>query len=115
MPIDRALDYVEFESGDVAATKSFLEKAFGWTFTDYGPDYTGFSEGIDGGIAQAEATPRAPLVILYADDLDAAEAGVVAAGGVVTVPQFDFPGGRRFEFREPGGNALAVWSAPKKV
>ncbi|VAW15709.1 Glyoxalase family protein [hydrothermal vent metagenome] len=24
---------------------------------------------------------------------------------------FSFPGGRRFHFREPGGNELAVWSA----
>jgi predicted enzyme related to lactoylglutathione lyase len=24
--------------------------------------------------------------------------------------QFDFPGGRRFHFREPGGNELAVWT-----
>jgi predicted enzyme related to lactoylglutathione lyase len=49
-------------------------------------------------------------VILYADDIDAAEASVRRAGGEVVAPQFDFPGGRRFHFREPGGNVLAVWS-----
>ena len=27
-------------------------------------------------------------------------------------PIFDFPGGRRFEFREPGGNMLAVVERP---
>ena len=51
-------------------------------------------------------------MILFAEDLDAAEAAVTAAGGRVVVPQFDFPGGRRFHFREPGGNVLAVWSKP---
>jgi predicted enzyme related to lactoylglutathione lyase len=104
-----AIDYAEFASTDPAASRVFLERAFGWTFTDYGPDYTAFERaGIDGGFARS-ADGGPPLVILYADDLDAAEASVVAAGGVITVPQFDFPGGRRFHFREPGGNVLAVW------
>jgi predicted enzyme related to lactoylglutathione lyase len=33
---------------------------------------------------------------------------VQAAGGVITRPPFDYPGGRRFHFREPGGTELAV-------
>ena len=33
----------------------------------------------------------------------------LAAGGTITRPQYDFPGGRRFHFREPGGNELAVY------
>ncbi len=28
---------------------------------------------------------------------------------MVTVEPFAFPGGRRFQFREPGGNELATW------
>ena len=27
-----------------------------------------------------------------------------------TEPIFEFPGGRRFHFADPGGNVLAVWS-----
>jgi len=106
-----AIDYIEFASTDIGASRTFFEKAFGWSFTDYGPAYAAFNEaGIDGGIAAAEGPAAAPLVILYADDLDAAEAALRAAGGEVVVPQYDFPGGRRFHFREPGGNLLAVWS-----
>ena len=45
-----------------------------------------------------------------ADDLAEAEKAVKLAGGVITQPPFTFPGGRRFHFREPGGNELAVWS-----
>ena len=105
-----AIDYVEFGSPDLAASRAFFEAAFGWSFTDYGPDYVAFDKaGISGGFAEAEDRV-APLVILYADDLDAAEASVREAGGEVVVPQFDFPGGRRFHFREPGRNLLAVWS-----
>ena len=104
-----AIDYVEFASSDLAASRSFFEAAFGWGFADFGPSYTAFDKaGIEGGFAKSEEV-AAPLVILYADDLDAAEAAVRRAGGDVVVPQFDFPGGRRFHFREPGGNVLAVW------
>ena len=107
-----AVDYIEFASRDIGASRAFFEKAFGWSFKDYGPAYVAMENaGIDGGIAQAEGEPAAPLVILYADDLDAAEAAMTKAGGLVVVPQFDFPGGRRFHFREPGGNILAVWSS----
>ena len=38
------------------------------------------------------------------------EARVKAAGGVISTPIFSFPGGRRFHFRDPAGNELAVWS-----
>ena len=106
-----AINYIEFASADIAASRAFFAKAFGWSFTDYGPSYTAWNEaGIDGGIAAAAKPTALPLVILYADDLDAAEAAMLAAGGIVVVPQYDFPGGRRFHFREPGGNVLAVWS-----
>jgi len=52
------------------------------------------------------------LIVLKADDLEAALAQVTAAGATITKEIFDFPGGRRFEFTEPGGNAMAVWSTP---
>jgi len=106
------IDYVEFASGDLAKSKGFFAKAFGWDFQDYGPTYAAMTNaGIDGGIQSdpAEAS-AAPLVILKADNLDAAVKAVTAAGGEIVKPIFAFPGGRRFHFREPGGNELAVWS-----
>lgn len=105
------IDYIEFPSGDGSKSRSFFAEAFGWHFTNYGPTYDAINDaGIDAGIQSdpAEAT-KAPLAIIRASDLDAAERAVVAAGGVITRPAFDFPGGRRFHFREPGGNELAVW------
>ncbi|HSV04406.1 MAG TPA: VOC family protein [Phenylobacterium sp.] len=108
---DGKIDYVEFPAGDLVPLKAFYRAAFGWTFTDYGPAYCAMSEGLDGGF-NAEASDRAaaPLVILYAHDLAAMEARVRAAGGAVTRPIYGFPGGRRFHFRDPAGNELAVWS-----
>ena len=108
---DGKIDYVELPDGDLPATKAFYGGAFGWAFTDYGPDYAAFSEGVDGGFqAHQDEAVQTPLVILYAHDLEAMAAKVAAAGGVVTRTIFSFPGGRRFHFTDPAGNELAVWS-----
>ena len=109
---DGRIDYIEFPGADLPATKGFYERAFGWTFTDYGPAYAAFDNaGVDGGInADPEDQAKAPLVILFATDLEAMLARVLDAGGSVTRPIFSFPGGRRFHFRDPSGNELAVFS-----
>ena len=111
---DGKIDYVELPGGsDLPAVKSFYQSAFGWSFVDYGPTYAAFENGgMDGGFDGDPATGlRKPLVVLYAHDLEAMEARVTAAGGVISVPIFAFPGGRRFHFTDPAGNELAVFTA----
>ena len=114
MQQDGKIDYLELPGGDLAATKTFYEGAFGWRFTDYGPAYAAFDAGeagLSGGFARPVAEPtEKPLVILYAHDLEAMQDRVRASGGEVIKPIFAFPGGRRFHFRDPSGNELAVWS-----
>lgn len=106
------INYVEFPSTNRAVTSAFFRAAFGWGVTSYGPDYDGLTDaGIDGGVDQSADKVAATMAILKTEDLDAAERRVLAAGGVITRAQFDFPGGRRFHFREPGGNELAVFVA----
>jgi hypothetical protein len=108
---DGKIDYVEMPGGaDLPATKAFYQAAFGWAFTDWGPTYASFNEGRDGGFWSDPDAVGKPLIILYAHDLEAMEAKVKAAGGVVVREIFSFPGGRRFHFRDPAGNELAVWS-----
>ncbi|MCJ1901780.1 MULTISPECIES: VOC family protein [Paracoccus] len=103
------IDYLEFSSPDLPATKAFFGQAFGWRFNDYGPDYQELADaGLAGGIAAGSPAP--PLVILRTDDLEAALARVTEAGAAITRPIFAFPGGRRFQFREPGGTEMAIWS-----
>lgn len=109
------LNYVEFASSDLQATKSFFEKAFHWSFVDYGPRYTAFSgQGLDGGFFKADllssTSNGAALLVFYSNDLESTRAKVSAAGGNIMKPTFDFPGGRRFHFTEPSGNEFAVWS-----
>lgn len=111
------INYLEFPSRDLSATKQFFIQAFGWSFTDYGPDYTAFAcaeAGLDGGffkssLASVTANGGA-LVVLYSVDLESTFMRVKAAGGVIVKDPYAFPGGRRFHFLEPGGNELAVWS-----
>lgn len=105
------IQYVEFLSPDFTKIKNFYSTAFGWKFTDYGPEYTAF-EGtyVDGGFARGEARKGSVLVILYAEDLENTQSKVESAGGVIVKPIFTFPGGRRFHFSDPDGNELAVWS-----
>ncbi|KAB2727322.1 VOC family protein [Ochrobactrum sp. MH181795] len=112
MRITGKLDYLEIPAanGSLDATKSFYARAFGWSFTDYGPTYSAFSEGLDGGFdADGQATAK-PLPVLYAARLEDALEAVTDAGGTIVKPIFSFPGGRRFHFTDPAGNELAVWS-----
>ena len=99
----------------MAESQRFFSEAFGWSFNDYGPTYAGIKRegGEAGGLCVAPDAVRgsSPLVVLYSDDLDATLATVREAGGTIEKEPFEFPGGRRFEFRDPSGNALAVWAS----
>ncbi|MFT5422594.1 MAG: putative enzyme related to lactoylglutathione lyase [Phycisphaerales bacterium] len=123
MPPHHRINYIELPATDLAASKAFYAAVFGWTYTDYGPEYCSFNEapnpdapsdtGLDGGLTTMGPPPTpgasAPLVVFYSGDLEATCEAVAAAGGMVVKPIFDFPGGRRFHFTDPAGNELAVW------
>lgn len=107
------IDYVELPSATAhELTRAFYAKAFGWTFTDYGPDYSATTDGtMDVGLnGQPDDALSAPLPVVRVDDLEAAFKAVGEAGGTIARAIFSFPGGRRFHFIDPGGNELAVWS-----
>ena len=95
------INYVEFPAKDIEATKSFFGDAFGWSFVDYGPEYTAFSnEGLDGGFFKSELTASAEngsaLIVFYSKDLGETQLKIENAGGSILKPIFSFPGGRRF-------------------
>jgi predicted enzyme related to lactoylglutathione lyase len=116
---DQRIDYVEFSVDDIARSRDFYGKAFGWSFKDYGPSYCEFSDGrLTGGFALGgKGNPGGPvrssggpLVILFASDLEKTQGRIEKAGGRIVKPIFSFPGGRRFHFADPDGYELAVWS-----
>jgi predicted enzyme related to lactoylglutathione lyase len=111
--IHHAIDYIEFSVADMAKSKRFYEAAFDWKFNDYGPAYAGIQKqgGEAGGLRlESKVSTGGPLVILYSNDLHSTITRVRQAGGRITKDPFDFPGGRRFQFADPSGNELAVWS-----
>lgn len=112
------LNYVECGSVNLAKTKQFFEAVFNWQFTDYGPDYTAFSnEGLDGGFFKAEQGSMTKnggaLLVFYSENIQQTLRKVEVAGAEIIKPIFDFPGGCRFHFIEPGGNEFAVWCEHK--
>lgn len=115
MPDNMKIDYIEFPASDLGAVEKFYSTVFNWTFESYGPEYLAFKEGrLDGGFYRSEKCSLeengGALVIFYAEDLEGAERAVVEAGGKILKPIFSFPGGRRFQFTDPAGNELAVWT-----
>ena len=106
------IDYIEIAATNLADIERFYTEAFGWKFTDYGPEYTSFADGrLSGGFFKSDGVRAGSvLVVIFALDLEASEARVRKAGGTITKEIFRFPGGRRFHFRDPSGNELAVWS-----
>ena len=116
--VHHAIDYIELYAVDLERARSFYEQAFGWEFNEYGPDYLGIRKaggGEAGGLCRVPSvTPGGALVVLYSSDVEDTQERVRAAGGEITKALFDFPGGRRFQFRDPSGLELAVWSEPAR-
>ena len=108
------IDFVEFPADTVAhleEAKTFYAAVFGWSYKDWGDDYSDTRDsGLGSGInADPEHKPKHPLVVIYAANISSARDKVIAAKGRITRDIFAFPGGRRFHFEDPAGNELAVW------
>src|SRR6476619_5508409 len=79
------IDYVELPSATAhELTRAFYTKAFGWTFANFGPDYSA-TEGstVDVGLnGHQEDALSAPLPVIRVDDLEHALDQVCAANGI---------------------------------
>lgn len=109
------IDYVEIPCRNLAAAKLFFTSVFGWTFQDYGPEYSAFSgAGLDGGFFLSDRPALtmngSALIVLYSRNLEETEQKIVDNGGTIVRSIFSFPGGRRFHFTDPSGNEFSVWS-----
>ncbi len=106
------INYLEFKAHDLERVKTFYTKAFGWKFTDYGPDYTAFSDsGLEGGFEKTEQSiTNGALAVLYHENLEAIKEKLLSLNTTISIDIFSFPGGRRFHFLDTEGNELAIWS-----
>lgn len=109
------INYIEFPAKDIEAAKAFFITVFGWTFVDYGPEYTSFSGGgLAGGFYRSDLNSSTEnggaLIVFFSKALEQTQAKIEKADGKIVKPIFPFPGGRRFHFTDPNGNEYAVWS-----
>lgn len=108
---DNHINYIELKAKDLQKIKAFYSNVFNWSFTDYGPKYTAFSDsGLEGGFEQSDDDIiNGALVVLYHHELETIKAKLIAHGGKISKDIFHFPGGKRFHFIDPSGNELAIW------
>jgi predicted enzyme related to lactoylglutathione lyase len=60
--MNEKINYVEFATNNLGTTKKFFGDVFGWTHTDYGPEYTAFSNsGIECGVYKSEKSSKYEL------------------------------------------------------
>jgi len=113
--VNNHIDFIEFpahSTKNIASVKEFFTDVFDWSFQDWGDDYvdtkdSGLSSGFN---ADPTHRPHAPLAVIYVTDIEESLKKVTDAGGIITKDIFSFPGGKRFHFKDPAGNELAVWS-----
>lgn len=107
-------DYVELRVADpeeLARTRDFLSEVFGWSYKMWTDAYADTPDsGVVSGISVEEGAKTVPLPAIQTADLEGMYERVKKAGGEITVEIWSFPGGRRFNFREPSGNEIAVWT-----
>ena len=113
--LPNTVDYLEIPTRNVNETKRFFSELFGWSFIDYGPDYAAFDDGrMTGGFFKSEKTAGVdagnPLIVFYFEALEEIRSRVTSLGGRITRDIFEFPGGRRFHFSDPGDGEFAIWS-----
>ena len=109
------INYVELPAKDLEKTKIFFSEVFDWSFVDYGPDYTAFSNaGLEGGFFKSDLSVStangSALIVFYNKSLEQTQAKIEKSGGTIIQAIFDFPGARRFHFTDPNNNIYAVWS-----
>ncbi len=109
------INYVELPAKDIKIAKSFFKSAFGWSFVDFGDEYTAFSNaGVNGGFFKSDrpalTSNGSALIVLYSENLEKTQLKIESLGGSIIKQTFAFPGGRRFHFCDPNGNEYAVWS-----
>lgn len=109
------IDYIEFPAQSAeafSAVKRFYKEVFGWSFQEWGDEYADTRDsGVMCGFSSAAVhRPAGTLAVVFTDQLELARGRVVRAGGKIVREIFAFPGGRRFEYVDPAGNRLGVWS-----
>lgn len=106
------ITYIEIPSRNLAASKTFFQQVFGWMYKDLNSEYCYITNaGIPCALYRSTKTTQGGvLLVLQVPQLETAQANVIAAGGQIIKPIFNFPGGQRFHFVDISGNEFGVWA-----
>jgi len=112
----RPVAWFDIAANDPTTSRKFYADLFEWDIPvmeemNYGMVDTGASEGIPGGIGQADDGNPAGIVIYAAvDDAEAALAKAESLGGKIVTPPYEIPGyGFMAVFQDPEGNRVGLW------
>ena len=121
-------NWVDLQTSDQDAAKSFYGALFGWSFDDQpmpeGPPYSmALKDGdLVGAIAPmprelaAQGIPPFWNTYIAVDDVDAATAAAKSAGGQVAMEPFDVvDAGRMSAITDPGGATVCLWQAGRHI
>lgn len=114
--LNGSLAHFAINTDDVARSKAFYEKVFGWKFSAWGPP--GFYQ-IEGAGVRGALQKRRDLVeghrisgfecTIAVESIDTTEKAVVANGGTIVMPRSVIAGvGTLMFFQEPGGNVFGA-------
>jgi predicted enzyme related to lactoylglutathione lyase len=112
--MSQPVSYVEFNSPDLEATKTFLSDVFGWQFQPFAaPDYLvaphGTAPGVDAGLMPSRDGQPRTIPVIRLDDLDVALERVRAHGGTIAVEPFTIPDvGRGCYILDPTGLLIGL-------
>ena len=103
------IGYIEFNGGDLEASRAFYRDVFSWDPQPWGgDDYFVHSDpdspGMDVGFSPSEDGEPLTVATIYVDDLPGYLGKVILAGGEIVVPRFTIPGvGYGAYFTDPTG------------
>lgn len=107
----------EIPSNDLAKSKEFYEKLFGWKFQQWSEDYALFDAkgAVSGALMKVESLPEPGTgirVYVGVEDMPATLARVEELGGKTQQPKTDIGGGMGFagSFTDPCGCLIGLWS-----
>lgn len=118
------IGYIEVYSRDLAESKTFYERAFGWKFGEtMGPDYQMFEDptgNVGGGVGPQAAKWTAPdggaHLYVTVDSIEKSLAAIEEAGGATLKGKtvIDPSIGWWASFKDPSGNELGIYETAQK-
>jgi predicted enzyme related to lactoylglutathione lyase len=110
------ISFFAITADDVERARAFYERAFGWTFEDWGPPgfYLIHGAGLEGALQQRRAPPtgeglRGFEMTIAVDDVHAAAAKIEEAGGRIVMQKFRIETvGDLIHFEDTEGNHVGA-------